>query len=82
MSRYVVGIHTLHSGKLRLFELRAVSKLDAARTAIDLVVAAEPDGEETWGPEDLAELKAIDTFEALVEYMNEDALEVLEIGES
>ena len=79
MSRYVVGIHILHSDKLSLFELRAVSKLDAARTALDLVFAAEPDGEETYHPDDLKEAKAFETLEGLIEYMNEDVLEVLEL---
>ncbi len=79
MNRYVVGVHILHSDKLYLHEIRAVSKLDAARVGLELVFKAEPNGEETYHPDDLEEAKSIETLEGLIEYMNEDALEVIEL---
>ena len=77
MNRYVVGIHTLFKTKLRLFDIRAETEFDAAREAISQLVDDQRKG--TWTPDELAEIAALETFEELVEYMNEDAIEILEL---
>lgn len=70
MTRYAVALFEMFDHKIHLSERVASSKLEAARAAIA----------EVWdGREELSEIPEIKTYEALVEYMNEDVLEVLEL---
>lgn len=79
MSRYAVAVFVYFDHRIHLVEVRASSKLEAACTVLAEVWKGE-EFEDLEG--ELRRIGELETFEALAEYLNEDAIEVVELEES